>query len=940
MQLSLNEIRSRAATLARDWRDDPGLERQEAQTFWNEFFNVFGVSRRRVASFEVPVRNLFSSTTQSGRIDLLWKGRLLAEHKSRGQNLDRAATQARDYFDGLKDRDLPRLTVVSDFERIRVYDNDLGNRRSDGASDYVEFSLSELPSRIGLFGVLSGYETRSFSIARPVDGDAARGLRALHDSLRDTGYDGHPLEVLMVRLLFCLFADNAGVWEPGLFRDWLDARTDEDGSDLGPLLNRVFAILDTTTQRRSTILDETLAALPHVNGSLFKERHDPADFNGKMRSALLDLSRLDWPSISPEIFGALFQGIRTVRDRRATGEFYTSETNIRKALNPLFLDALRAEFTFVKRDQRGLANFHAKLSSIRVLDPACGCGNFLVVAYRELRLLELEVLKARYSTGIVSMPKILSQVRVEQFSGIEMNEWPAQIARVAMWLTDHQMNLKVSDEFSRLELRFPLGEGAAITVGNALLVDWGTAAGGIDAISYIVGNPPFIGGKMMAPDQRTDVARVWGKTKNAGLLDYVTCWYALCARLMRVNPAIECALVSTNSITQGEQPGVLWTAEDMRGVRINFAHRTFRWASGTVGTAAVHCVIMGFSREDRAEKTLYDYLDPNSDPIGMRATIINPYLVDAPVLTLANRSRPIASEAPAIGIGNKPIDGGWYLFKPQERADFCRDEPQAAPYFRRWIGSDEFLYGIERWFLWLRDAKPEVIRHMPLARERIESVQKFRRGEEKGKNGRTAKDAGTAALAKTPTRLHVENVPNSRYFVIPKVSSENRFYIPMAFVDPETLSSDLLFILPTATLYDFGVLTSHMHMAWVRAVCGRLESRYRYSSGIVYNNFPWPVPTAIQRGNIEKAAQSILNARVNHSISTLATLYDPALMPADIAQAHTALDRAVDNAYGPPKGGWTVEATRLAFLFTRHATLTTPIVPPVKSRKRPSRKQT
>jgi hypothetical protein len=503
MLIAPNEIRPRAVTFVRDWRDDRGLERQEAQTFWNEFLHIFGVNRRRVASFEVPVRNLFSAARndgqRGGRIDLLWKGRILAEHKSRGQSLDRAAAQARDYFDGLKDRDLPRLTIVSDFERIRVYDNDAGD-----PGEYVEFPLSELPERTGLFGVLSGHETRDFGVLREVDRKAAQELRALHDELREAGHDGHPLELLMVRLLFCLFADNAGVWEPGLFRDYLVGRTAEDGSDLGPRLNRIFAVLDTSPARRGANLDETLKVLPYVNGALFTERHDPPDFNGALRNRLLDLAGLNWGAISPEIFGSLFQGIRTTAERRFHGEHYTSETNILKALGPLFLDALRAELENLRRDSRRLVDFHRKLASIRVLDPACGCGNFLVVAYRELRLLELEVLKARYgaNTRVVSFEGILSEVRVEQFSGIERDEWPAQIARVAMWLTDHQMSMKVAAEFKRLQHNFPLGEGARITVGNALEVDWGIAAGGLDALTHIVGNPPFYGSKVMSPEQR------------------------------------------------------------------------------------------------------------------------------------------------------------------------------------------------------------------------------------------------------------------------------------------------------------------------------------------------------------------------------------------------------------------------------------------------------
>jgi hypothetical protein len=849
MLLSQNEIRARATAFVRDWRDDRGLEREEAQTFWNEFLQIFGVNRRRVASFEVPVRNLFSAARndaqRGGRIDLLWKGRLLAEHKSRGQSLDRAAAQARDYFDGLKDRDLPRLTVVSDFDRIRVYDTDVGP-----PGHYVEFPLADLPDNTGIFGVLSGHETRDFGNLREVDRKAAQELRAMHDELREARYDGHPLEVLMVRLLFCLFADRAGIWEPGLFRDYLADRTGDDGTDLGPRLNRIFAVLDTPPAQRGTNLDETLMALPYVNGALFSERHDAADFNGSLRERLLDLAGLDWAAISPEIFGSLFQGIRSTAERRLHGEHYTSEANILKALGPLFLDDLRAEFKSARRDPRRLTDFHRKLASIRVLDPACGCGNFLVVAYRELRLLELEVLKVRYNAtdrSIVRFERILSELRVEQFAGIERDDWPAQIARVAMWMTDHQMNKKVSAEFALLQQNFPLGDGARVTVGNALTVDWGAAAGGLDALNYIVGNPPFYGSKTMSAEQRADVVQVWGGMKNAGLLDFVTCWYALCARAMEKNPNIECALVSTNSITQGEQPGILWTAACMRGVRINFAHRTFRWSSAAAGPAGVSCVILGFSRVERAAKTIYDYGTLDANPVAISASVINPYLVDAPFTVLSKRGTPICTEAPRIGIGNKPIDGGFYFFSPAEKAAFLRDEPSAAPLFRRWVGADELIGGTERWFLWLKDIEPDALRRLPHVRKRVGLVQRFRRGEIRGANGRQARDAATKDLANLPTRLHVENVPAHDYLVIPRHSSEGRKYIPLGWMPPDVLCGDANLVIADATLYDFGILTSLMHMAWMRAVCGRLESRYRYSAGIVYNNYPWPDSTSGKR---------------------------------------------------------------------------------------------
>ena len=917
MPLALNEIRDRATAFAREWQNATS-ERAEAQSFWNEFFHVFGLNRRRVAAFERPVHDLIS-VGRRGFIDLLWKGRLLVEHKSRGEDLDRAATQARDYFPGLRDADLPRFVIVSDFARIRLYDLEGGTER--------EFPLRELPQRIGLFGFISGYETRGFGASNPVDVAAVRKLGELHDQLEAAGYAGHRLQVWMVRLLFCLFADSTGIFETGAFRDYLDLRTTPDGSDLGPRLAKLFEVLDTEPAARSRALDEALAGMPHVNGRLFTERLPIPDFDARMRDTLLDCARLAWGAISPAIFGSLFQSIKSSTDRRRLGEHYTTETNILKALNPLFLDPLRAEFARVRHNARQLQDFHRRLSALQVLDPACGCGNFLVVAYRELRLLELDVLRARYGDGqrqIGAPALVRSVVDVDQFHGIEIEEWPAQIALVAMWLTDHQMNIRVSEEFGRAYLRLPLLKSANIRHGNALALDWADVVPPQD-LSFIVGNPPFVGAKVMSPAQRADAARVWGATRNAGVLDLVACWYRKSAEMMAANPEIETALVSTNSITQGEQPSVLWADLAPRRVTFNFAHRTFRWTSEARGAAAVHCVLIGFALRDRAEKLLFDYADPDGEPLVRRAARINPYLVDAPMVALTNRRQPLC-DAPGMGIGNKPIDGGNYLFTDEERRAFLFLEPAARPFFRPWIGADEFINGNRRWCLWLGNASPSELRAMREAGRRVEAVRSFRQA---------SRSLPTQAIAVTPTRFHVENMPDTPYLVVPSVSSERRPYIPMGFEPPETLSSNLLMIVRDATTYHFGVLTSLMHMAWTRAVCGRLKSDYRYSAGIVYNNFPWPDPTPAQRAGIEAAAASVLAARAEFPDETLANLYDPNLMPPALARAHRTLDRAVDAAYG--RRAFSNEAERLSFLFERYQALSAPLAPPTTLR-RPRRK--
>ncbi|MGK2915979.1 MAG: class I SAM-dependent DNA methyltransferase, partial [Porticoccaceae bacterium] len=812
MPLSWNEIKDRALAFSREWADE-SRETAEAQTFWNQFFDIFGISRRRVASFEEPAKKLGN---RRGEIDLFWKGMLIAEHKSRGKSLDRAYQQALDYFPGIIERELPRYVLVSDFARLRLHDLETGTAQ--------EFALAELHKRVGLFAFIAGYATQTLAPEDPVNRKAAERMGRLHDRLKASGYTGHPLELLLVRLLFCLFAEDTGIFQPRkAFQDWVENRTTEDGSNLGALLAQFFQVLNTATEKRSKALDEQLAAFPYVNGKLFEEILPVADFDRAMREALLDACALDWSQISPAIFGALFQSIMDDRARRNLGAHYTSEKNILKLIGPLFLDELRAEFDKVKNNRNRLFEFHKKLRGLIFLDPACGCGNFLVVAYRELRLLELDVLRA--STGDARSGSLgldlhgFLSVGVDQFNGIEIEEFPAQIAQVALWLMDHQMNLKVSEEFGMYFVRIPLTTSPHIVHGNALRLDWETLVPR-ERLSYILGNPPFVGAKFMDDVQRADAQAVFADIPSGGLLDFVAAWYVKAARFISasVHPStgsgrteaglaqtaaaalsdfvrpepvegqVQCAFVSTNSICQGEQVGALWGWLLARGIRIHFAHRTFSWSNDARGVAAVHCVIVGFGPEDRAGKVIYDYDDIKGEPHAIPARNINPYLVDAPDLVVANRSTPICP-VPAIGIGNKPIDGGHYLFTTAERDAFIALEPAAAKWFRRWLGSDEFINGWERWCLWLGDCPPHELRAMPHALARVDAVRRVRLA---------SKSAPTRKLAERPTRFHVENIPDAPYLVIPKVSSERRTFIPIGFMQPDTLCSDLVFIFPNA----------------------------------------------------------------------------------------------------------------------------------------------
>lgn len=946
MPLSPNEIRDRALRFSREWAEEC-RERAEAQTFWNEFFDVFGVSRRRLAAFEEPVKrarqragtDLFGSNAAHGGgfIDLFWRGVLIAEHKSRGKNLDTAYKQALDYFEGLKERDLPQYVIVSDFARIRLYDLEAGTQE--------EIDLADLYKHIEQFSFIAGYTPQRIEEQDPVNIRAAESMGRLYDQLHGSGYPDHELKVLLVRLLFCLFAEDTTLFEPrGAFQEYLEQNTREDGTDLGSTLNYIFQILNTPETDRSSHLDERLSGLPYVNGKLFEETLRIASFTGEMRQTLLDCCALDWARISPAIFGALFQSVMDEEARRHLGAHYTSERNILKLIKPLFLDELRDEFEKSRHSTRKLFELHKKIAALRFFDPACGCGNFLVIAYRELRKLELDILLAERESDEqrVDIQQLLT-VNVDQFYGIEIEEFPAQIAQVALWLTDHQMNLEASRNFGFYYRRLPLRQSPTIRQGNALEMDWNEVISA-EEVDYILGNPPFVGAKYMDDAQREDMARIWHGVKSHGLLDYVSAWYAKAAHYLRGDEQIQrfleglpgkaapkdrvkIAFVSTNSISQGEQVGVLWGELLRLGAKIHFAHRTFPWSSEARGKATVHCVIVGWALFDTDDKRLFDYPDIRAEPHESSPANINPYLVDAPDVLIERRGLPLCV-VPEMGIGNKPIDGGHYLFTDAERDEFLSLEPAAEKFFRPWLGADEFLNSYHRWVLWLGECKPNELRSMPRVMERVEAVKEFRLA---------SKSAPTRKLATIPTRFHVENIPERDYVVLPEVSSERRTYIPVGFLTPDVLCSNLLKLVPDANEYHFGILSSAMHMAWVRYTAGRLESRYRYSNQIVYNNFPWPTePSKAQRERIETTSSAVLNARKAFPEASLADLYDPVAMPPELREAHAALDRAVDLAYG--RRSFPSEADRVSFLFDLYRRYTTLLPDDPKPRRRRRKK--
>ena len=910
MALSWNEIRNRALSFSQEY-SDATRENAETQSFYNDFFSVFGISRRRVASFEAPVKKLGA---KRGRIDLFWKGILLVEQKSAGLDLEPAYDQALDYFPNLKEEELPKYVLVSDFQRFELYDLDTGKE--------YRFKLADLHQNVELFGFIAGYQKREFKDQDPVNIDASERMGKLHDMLKDAGYTGPRLELFLVRVLFCLFADDTGIFEKDIFHFYLEEKTREDGSDLGMHLTSLFQVLNTPHEQRQKTLDESLARFPYVNGSLFADTLSIPSFNSAMRKSLISACYFNWGKISPAIFGSLFQSVMDKDKRRGIGAHYTTEKNIMKILKPLFLDALYAEFERVKLNRSRLQTFYNKIVSLTFLDPACGCGNFLILAYRELRLLEIEVVKELYPDRQLPLYVTdLSRININAFYGIEIEEFPARIAEVALWLMDHQMNMLLSETFGLYYIRIPLRTSAHIVNDNALRLDWETLIPK-ERLAYILGNPPFVGKQFRTTEQDKEIDAVFLGVKGAGVLDYVAAWYLKAAQYVQ-GTGIVCAFVSTNSISQGEQVAILWQEMLTRyHIKIHFAHRTFAWSSEASGKAAVHCVIIGFAPFDTKPKLLYEYDDIKADPHEVVAANITPYLTDGGDIIITKRSRPLC-DVPEIVFGNMPNDDGNLLLSNEERNALLTVEPGAAPYIRPLLGSREFIHGLSRWCLWLVNAKPEELRRLPHVMGRVERVRQYRL-----KSARPA----TRALADFPTRFGEVRHPKSSYVLIPKVSSETRRYIPIGIFDNHTIPTDLCLIVPNATLYHFGVLTSTMHMAWIRTVCGRLESRYRYSNTLVYNNFPWPQPTPAQVQSIEAAAQGVLDARTLFPNSTLADLYDPNSMPEELTRAHRRLDRVVDLAYR--KYPFDTERIRLEYLFDLYQQLTSPLIAGIPTGKR------
>ena len=927
MRLSWNEVRARAAAFADDWRD-AAYEKGETQSFYNDFFSIFGVRRRSVARYEEHVKKL---DDRSGFIDLFWPRVLLVEQKSAGRNLDKAYGQAGEYFDALPERDRPRYILVSDFQTFEL--RDLDERET------ASFALADLPANVEKFGFVMGVQRRTFRDQDPANIEAAELVGRLHDMVAAAGYRGHDLRVLLVRTVFCLFADDTGIFEPrDSFFDFIETRTAEDGADLGPWLSQLFQVLDTPEADRQTSLDEDLARFPYVNGALFEGPLPIPSFDAAMRNALLDACRFDWSNISPAIFGALFQSVMDPNERRAQGAHYTTEKNISKVIEPLFMEELRVEFERLKarRDNRrrpDLLRFQERLGRLNFLDPACGCGNFLIIAYRELRALEIEVLKEVYPDRLLNaLADRFSVVDVNRFHGIEIGEFPARIAETALWMMDHIMNNRLSLEFGQTYARIPLKASPHILHGDALETDWAALLPS-EECNYVLGNPPFVGAKFQTAAQRAQVRRIAALGRSGGTLDYVAAWFLKAGDYARPGRA-RIGFVATNSVTQGEQAAQLWPVLfDRCKLEIAFAHRTFAWGSDARGKAHVHVVILGLDRREEAcaEKRLFAYPDLGGEPEESRHGALSPYLFDAggladPHMTVREESAPINGMRRLI-TGSKPIDGGLYIFNAEERAQFLEAEPEAEEFMRPFVGAREYLQGRKRWILALHDASPAVLARLPRVRERIAAVRAYRDA---------SRSAPTLKLAETPTLYHVNVLPTAPFLVIPEVSSERREYAPIGWLEPPVIPSNKLRLLPDATLAEFALLTSGMHMAWMRAVTGRMKSDYMYSVGVVYNTFPTP-PGDQDRSALEALAQAVLDARAAHPEATLADLYDPDLMPPDLRRAHRNLDRAVDRLYR--RGPFASERERVEHLFALYEKMRAPLEAGMRGKKRGRRRK-
>ena len=872
-----------AAAFAERWKGR-GYEKGDSQVFWTELLTeVFGIENpstfiRYEEQVKVDKTNFIDGHIPSTRV--------LIEQKSIDKDLRKGIVQsdgsllnpfqqAKRYVANMPLSEHPKWIVTCNFAEFLVYDMEQPNGEPE------QILLANLGKEYYRLQFLVDAKNEHLSKEMQVSMDAGKIVGRIYDALLKQYDDSSPealrwLNILCVRIVFCLYAEDAEIFKHDQFHDFL---VTYEAKDLRRALRDLFEVLNTPQEKRSRYLQAELAAFPYTNGGLFEEEIEIPQFTEDLKETLLENASMDfdWSEISPTIFGAVFESTLNPETRRSGGMHYTSIENIHKVIDPLFLNDLRAELDEIldekveKQRVRKLDAYQDKLASLTFLDPACGSGNFLTETYLSLRRLENEAIRSKYHDQIM-IGAFMNPIKVSihQFYGIEINDFAVTVATTALWISEAQMMAETEKIVTFEDNFLPLKSYSNIHEGNALRTDWESVVPK-DHLNYIIGNPPFVGARMMAELQKQDMINVFGSSwKNVGNLDYVCCWYKKASDLMTLNKSIRTAFVSTNSICQGEQVANLWEKLYENGILINFAHRTFRWDSEASLKAHVHCIIVGFSYCNNKPYTIYD-----GDRI-INSNNINAYLLDAPNIFVGSREKPL-HDVPEIGIGNKPIDGGNYLFDKEEMETFISAEPQSATYFHPYYGAYEFIHRKPRYCLWLGECSPAELRKMPHCLKRVEAVRNFRLA---------SKSPGTVKLADRPTHFHVENMPKGNYIVIPQVSSQNRRYIPMGYMDESVICSDKVRLMPNGSLYHFGILESNVHMAWMRTICARLKSDYSYTVNNVYNNFPWPTPTDDQKAKIEQTAQAILDARALYPDSSLADLYDELTMPVELRKAH------------------------------------------------------
>jgi type II restriction/modification system DNA methylase subunit YeeA len=931
MTIISNEMLDNAEAFIIKWKGTTS-ERGEAQSFTNDFFKIFGLDRKNLAQFEKPIQKKNESGV--GFADLFWSGKLIIESKSahldKPKNWEKTLSQAEEYIDNLLPHQKPKFIMLMNFKRIQKYDVSILSTGKVKIKFLTEVPIEDLSKRLNEFAFFLEFASQLETDEEKVNQEAARRIANVYDAIERKGYDSNEISILLARILFCLFAEDTGIFERKQFENYVKNCT---GKTLGNKLLELFQVLNTPVKERKKVNPE-LEKFPYVNGGLFDSKLNKVPHTtDALREALINCCTYDWSDISPVIFGSLFQAVMDNVERRSLGAHYTSEKNILRVLKPLFLDELQTEFENLKSSDTALENFRKKINGLTFLDPACGCGNFLVVAYRELRLLDIEFIRKKYKDGIqyITDSGLINNIHLDNFYGYEIDPTSAMIAEVAMWLTQHQMNMRLESKFGKAIPTIPLHEAANITNKNSLHIEWEGKKKFVKnkgdekvVFDYIVGNPPFIGKQLQNEQQKKDISRIFEGVKGAGVLDYVACWYIKAAKYMNQHTNTKTALVSTNSIAQGEQTGILWNELfNNYKLKIHFAHQTFKWLNEADGVAGVHCVVIGFGKDNLKDKYIFEYPDIKSEPNKIKVKNINPYLVQGSDITVLKRRKPICN-VPEISFGSMPNDGGNLLLTDDEKKELIKNEPEAKKYIKPLISALEFLNGKKRWCIWLENIQPSEIKKINSINKRVLEVKKLRENSNR---------EATKKLASTPWLFGEIRQPKSKYILIPRHSSENRKYIPIDLLDKENIVSDSCLSIDKINLFHFGVLTSKMHMVWVNYVCGRLESRYRYSNEIVYNNFPWPYEVAEKNKDlVEKLAKSIIEIRKKYieAGNSFADLYGD-FMPKDLQKAHNELDKAVDKCYS--YSSFQNDSKRMEFLFDLYEKYTGDLFSESKSKK-------